>query len=141
VLRYADRKKGQRRCVKLVRSVEQATLEAFLLAGDTSAQGWIKTLLQDELPAQAYGRLLLSPGATAPVTVQSRGKQVCTCFNVSDKAIEKHLSHCSGGDTERLASLQKTLQCGTNCGSCVPELQRMVRDTGVNPHELITENH
>jgi assimilatory nitrate reductase catalytic subunit len=30
-------------------------------------------------------------------------------------------------DEERLASLQATLQCGTNCGSCVPELKRRVR--------------
>jgi hypothetical protein len=58
-----------------------------VLAGDTSAQAWIKTLLQDELPAQAYGRLLLLPGAKAPVAVQSRGKLVCTCFNVSDMAM------------------------------------------------------
>ena len=28
---------------------------------------------------------------------------------------------------ERLASLQATLKCGTNCGSCVPELKRRVR--------------
>jgi assimilatory nitrate reductase catalytic subunit len=41
----------------------RAQLAGFVLAGDTSAQAWIKTLLQDELPAQAYGRLLLLPGA------------------------------------------------------------------------------
>ena len=28
---------------------------------------------------------------------------------------------------ERLASLQGQLRCGTNCGSCVPELKRMAR--------------
>src|SRR5205085_10000475 len=84
VLRYADRKKGQRRAVRLVREGQDARLDGFVLAGDTSAEAWIKTLLQDELPAQAYGRLLLAPGAKAPVAVQSRGKQVCTCFNVTD---------------------------------------------------------
>ena len=143
VQRYADRNKGQRRAARLLRHGEQATLEGILLAGDTRSEAWIKTLLQDELPAQAYGRLLLLPGSSAPVAVQSRGKQVCTCFNVSDVAIQDHLSHCSGSDSERLASLQKTLHCGSNCGSCVPELQRLVRAprTGVNPHELITENH
>lgn len=129
VLRYADRKKGQHRSVKLVRNASGATLEAFMLAGDTSAQSWIKTLLQDELPAQAYGRLLLLPGATAPVVVQSRGKQVCACLNVTDVAISAHLAHCEGTPDERLASLKSTLQCGTNCGSCVPELQRMIRAT------------
>lgn len=126
-LRYADRKKGQRRAMRLARNGEQARLEAFVLAGDTSAQAWVKTLLQEELPAQAYGRLLLVPGAKAPVAVQSRGKQVCTCFNVTGPAIDGYLAGCSGTEDERLASLQGALKCGTNCGSCVPELKRMVR--------------
>jgi assimilatory nitrate reductase catalytic subunit len=102
-------------------------LEGFLLAGDTRAEAWIKTLLQDELPAQAYGRLLLLPGAKAPVAVQSKGKVVCSCFNATDLAISTHLGGCSGSDEQRLASLQGTLKCGTNCGSCLPELRRMVR--------------
>lgn len=136
VLRYADRKKGQRRTMRLVRKGDAAELAGFVLAGDTSAQAWIKTLLQDELPAQAYGRLLLLPGAKPPVAVQSRGKLVCTCLNVSDTAIDEHLALVAGGggaaghlhtDEERLASLQATLKCGTNCGSCVPELKRRVR--------------
>ncbi|MGE0330902.1 MAG: molybdopterin-dependent oxidoreductase [Ramlibacter sp.] len=126
-LRYADRKKGQRRAMRLARNGDQATLEAFVLAGDTSAQAWVRTLLQEELPAQAYGRLLLVPGAKAPVAVQSRGKQVCTCFNVTAPAIYGYLADCSGTDDERLAALQGALKCGTNCGSCVPELKRMVR--------------
>ena len=103
--------------------------KAFLLAGDTSAEAWIKTLLQDELPAQAYGRLLLVPGAKAPVAVRSRGQQICTCLNVTDAAIDAHLGDCAGSEDERFASLQASLKCGTSCGSCVPELRRMVRDT------------
>ncbi|MDB5894931.1 MAG: nitrate reductase, partial [Rhodoferax sp.] len=32
-------------------------------------------------------------------------------------------------DTEeqRIASLQGALKCGTNCGSCLPEVRRLVR--------------
>lgn len=136
VLRYADRKKGQRRTMRLVRNGGDAHLAGFVLAGDTSAQAWIRTLLQDELAAQSYGRLLLLPGAKPPVAVQSRGKPVCTCFNVSDMAIDEHLALLGRGggggghlgtDEEKLASLQATLKCGTNCGSCVPELKRRVR--------------
>ncbi|WP_296447021.1 nitrate reductase [Rhodoferax sp. UBA5149] len=127
VLRYADKKRGQRRAVNLAHDVRDTTLEGFMLAGDTSAQGWIKTLLQDELPAQAYGRALLVPGAKPPTAVQSRGKQVCVCFNVADVAIDDYLGRCSGSVEERLASLQSSLKCGTNCGSCVPELRRLVR--------------
>src|SRR3989344_4554822 len=129
-LRYADKKRGQRRAARLMRRGESTTLEGIVLAGDTSAEGWLKTLLQEELPAQTYGRLLLVPGAKAPVAVQSRGKSVCTCFNVTDTAITAELAHCHGTDDDRLAQLQGKLRCGTNCGSCLPELKRMVRATG-----------
>jgi assimilatory nitrate reductase catalytic subunit len=131
-LRYADRKKGQRRAMRLVRHGAEARLDGFVLAGDTSAEAWIKTLLQDELPAQAYGRLLLVPGAKAPMAVQSRGKQICTCFNVTDAAINDHVGGCAGNEHERFASLQSSLKCGTNCGSCVPELRRLVRSANPN---------
>jgi assimilatory nitrate reductase catalytic subunit len=46
---------------------------------------------------------------------------------VTDVAIDAQLMHCKGTDKERLSALQVALQCGTNCGSCVPQLQRMVR--------------
>ena len=128
-LRYADKKRGQRRAARLVRRGEATTLEGVVLAGDTSAESWLKTLLQEELPAQTYGRLLLVPGAKAPVAVQSRGKSVCTCFNVTDAAITAELAHCHGTDDDRLAQLQGKLRCGTNCGSCLPEVKRMVRQS------------
>ena len=126
-LHYADRKRGQRRVARLVRSGANAFLDGIVLAGDTSAEAWIGTLLREALPAQAYGRLLLAPGARAPVAIKSRGHQVCSCFDVTDVAITEHLSHTSGTADERLASLQGALKCGTNCGSCIPELKRQVR--------------
>ena len=127
VLQYADKKRGQRRTAKLTRVADHAELTGFLLAGDTSAEAWIKTVLEGELPAQSYGRLLLSPGSKAPVAIEARGKLVCTCWNVADTAIEEHLKSAQGSVAERMAGLQSTLKCGTNCGSCVPELKRMVR--------------
>ncbi len=133
VLRYADQKRGQRRAMLQLRSpgpdaaAKDLRLNAFMLAGDTSAEKWIATLLQDELPSQAYGRLLLAPGAKPPVAVQSRGKQICACFNVTEAAISQQLGQCAGFENERLEQLQGALKCGTNCGSCLPELKRMVR--------------
>jgi len=132
-LRYADRRKGQRRALRLERQGGDTLLAGMVLAGDTRAEGWLKTLLQEELPAQGYGRLLLVPGAQAPSgaqAVQSRGKPVCTCLNVTDAAITAQLQQCHGTDADRLAQLQGALRCGTQCGSCVPELKRMVRATG-----------
>lgn len=133
VLRYADAKQGQRRVMRQRRAGTDTLLEGFLLAGDTRAQAWISGLLQDELPAQAYGRALLLPVSKPPVPVAALGKVVCTCFHVRDIAIEDNLRTCAGTASERLAKLQGALHCGTNCGSCIPELQRMVRSTTSQP--------
>ena len=135
VLRYRDVRRGQRRSIRLSEEDSQTALDAFLLAGDTRAQQWMSPLLREHLPAHAYGRALLMPGATPPMPVVSRGKPVCTCLNVTDLAIAEHLAQCTGpkatpdarSPAGALASLQATLHCGTQCGSCVPQLQRLVR--------------
>jgi len=127
VLHYADKRRGQRRSMRLVPMGSETRLEGFMLAGDISAEAWVKPLLQDELPAQAYGRLLLIPGAKAPVAVASRGKQVCSCFDVSERQIDTALQAMAGTADAQLQQLQERLKCGTNCGSCLPELERMVQ--------------
>jgi assimilatory nitrate reductase catalytic subunit len=128
-LRYEDKNRGQRRTARLVRTLGgTAQLQGFVLAGDTSAEAWIKTLLQDHLDATSYGRLLLSPGAKAPIAITSKGAQVCSCFNVTEPEINTFLQTCIGSDEEKLSALQANLKCGTNCGSCVPQVKRMVRN-------------
>lgn len=127
VLHYADKRRGQRRSMRIAPSGADTRLEGFMLAGDISAEAWVRPLLQDELPAQAYGRLLLIPGAKAPVAVASRGRQVCSCFDVSERQIEAALDACAGPPDAQLAQLQDQLRCGTNCGSCIPELKRVIQ--------------
>jgi assimilatory nitrate reductase catalytic subunit len=127
VARYADAKRGQRRAVRLQSTASDASLAAFLLAGDTRSKNWIGALLQNGQPARPLGRALLVPGPAQFNNVVPTGTIVCTCFNVTDLAISKHLATLSGDADERLASMQRDLQCGTNCGSCVPQLRRMVR--------------
>ena len=127
VLRYRDDRRGQRRCVRLTGQGEAARLDGLLLGGDSTAEAWMKALLQQELPVQRYGRLLLLPGSTPPVPVASRGKQVCSCFDVCAPDIESALAHCEGDADARLAQLQGELKCGTNCGSCLPELKKLVK--------------
>ena len=131
VLRYDDHRRQQHRAMRLQRDGKQATLQAFALAGDISAEAWVKALLQQQLPAQDFGRLLLSPRATAPVNVAPRGAQVCTCLNVSEPAIVATLARCTGSAAQRLDQLQDQLKCGTQCGSCVPKLKQLVLATAV----------
>jgi assimilatory nitrate reductase catalytic subunit len=46
-----------------------------------------------------------------PVAVQQRGRQVCTCFNVREDAIQAVLQQCPGDDAERLAA------CRASCSA------------------------
>ncbi len=127
VLRYADARRGQRRAIGLERDGDDTRLQAFVLAGDIRAEAWIKNLLLQQLPAQRFGRQLLRPDAQAPVALQAAGRQVCTCLNVAEPAIIGVLAACSGSPTQRLLALQQRLACGTQCGSCMPELKRLVQ--------------
>ncbi|MEF7616311.1 molybdopterin-dependent oxidoreductase [Aquincola sp. MAHUQ-54] len=129
VLHYEDPRRGQRRAMRMRQVDGDRRLEGFLLAGDTRAEAWLKPLLQDELPTQAYGRQLLTPGAKPPLPTPARGRQVCTCFNVGEAQIAEALPRCHGSPDERLVQLQGALRCGTNCGSCIPELKRLVAQT------------
>lgn len=130
-LRYQDARRGQRRAVRLEQVGGQTLVRALLLAGDTQAEGWIKSLVLQQLPAQNFGRQLLLARAQAPHSVVERGRTVCNCIGVSERAIQAELAQSSGDDDARLAQLQQRLRCGTQCGSCVPELQRLVRATAL----------
>jgi assimilatory nitrate reductase catalytic subunit len=37
------------------------------------------------------------------------------------------LERCPGPADAQLAQVQDELKCGTNCGSCVPEIRRIVQ--------------
>ena len=132
-LRYVDAKRSQLRSMRLQYSdapkVKDSQLAAFIIAGDTSAETWLKALLQTQASTQAYGRRLLMTGSKPPVALVDAGTTVCSCVGVKDIAIQQHLKIYKGDSAQRLASLQGTLKCGTQCGSCVPELRRMIQLT------------
>jgi assimilatory nitrate reductase catalytic subunit len=60
-------------------------------------------------------------GSPADSSTYASDRAVCACFKVSESRIR---SAVAAGAT--LWRLQKELRCGTNCGSCVPELRRLV---------------
>jgi assimilatory nitrate reductase catalytic subunit len=129
VMRYSDWPQGQLRTVQvLTDDAGRRTLSAFMLAGDTRAEAWLKPLLQEHAVVDAFGLNLLAPGAEPPVAMASKGKQVCTCFNVCEPDIVTALQRCEGNDHVRLAKVQADLKCGTNCGSCLPTLRKLARD-------------
>ncbi|MCV3310198.1 (2Fe-2S)-binding protein, partial [Leclercia adecarboxylata] len=46
----------------------------------------------------------------------------CSCFSVGENAIREAMA----GGCDSAAALGAKLRCGTNCGSCVPELKAML---------------
>jgi assimilatory nitrate reductase catalytic subunit len=126
-LQYADAQRGQRRSLRLIERAGQRFLEAALLAGDTRAESWLLPLLQQAQPVPT-GSPLLAPGAwSGEQPSPARDSQVCSCFDVRRSRIEAVLQGVQGTAAARLAALQQTLSCGTQCGSCLPELQRLVQ--------------
>jgi assimilatory nitrate reductase catalytic subunit len=123
VLRYDDRKRGNARHIL----VRDGKLAAVSLAGDISAEHWLKDYLQNAHPVAALGRLLLMPSAKAPQNFKPRGRIVCNCFDVAESEIADALAlHKATSGDAALAGLQQKLKCGTNCGSCLPEVKNMI---------------
>ena len=116
---YAD---ATRRIAK--RAVaENGRLLGIRLAGETLALAWLKqAMAEDELDAGLI-RFALAPSSRPPATVAPR-HIVCKCADVSDVQIEAELARGAG-----LQQLQENLKCGTFCGSCVPEIRRMVAES------------
>lgn len=70
-------------------------------------------------------RLLLS-GKSAD-GVASDGPVVCACFGVGRNAICGAIA----GGSRTAAEIGAKLKAGTNCGSCIPELKRLIAQTDV----------
>jgi assimilatory nitrate reductase catalytic subunit len=101
--------------------VEAGRVTAVRLTGETAARDWLKEIMAERAPADAVRRWVLAPLSAPPVAAgQLRGRIVCSCWNVAEKDILAEVRQ--GAD---LAALQARLKCGTNCGSCVPELKRL----------------
>ncbi len=88
--------------------------------GDLPSRDWLIEMLQRERLEESERRALLS-GEAAGGGADS-GPVVCACFQVGEQAIRTRIE---AGDSS-VEALGKSLQCGTNCGSCIPELKHIL---------------
>jgi len=88
-----------------------------------AAPSWdaIKALIESETIAERQRRILLS-GRSAD-GLSDPGPLVCACFGVGINTIREALASGSAISVEAIGA---TLRAGTNCGSCLPELKRIV---------------
>jgi len=128
VLRYDDLRRGHSRRLRIVGDA----LASARLTGDGPAIAsgeWLREWLASGQSVAQIRRALLLPSATAPSGLVPASRVVCQCFGVSERAIADSLAQCEGDAAGRLHQVQSRLQCGTNCGSCLPELRTMVGQT------------
>ncbi|THG84455.1 nitrate reductase [Pseudomonas sp. A-1] len=118
VLAYDD---PRRTVGKRVR-IEDGRIVAIRLAGETAARDWLKALWEDGQADAELRRWLLAPLSTPPGNAGAcKSKTLCSCMNVSEAAIRAGIER--GLD---LDDLKQELKCGTSCGSCVPEIKRLL---------------
>ena len=120
-IEYRDAAMGRYRAACL----QDGRLEAvFFIAPDQRLpeREWLASLFSQAVidPADLAGLLTARPpkGAAA-----NTGRTVCACFSVGEKTILNAIQQ-QGLDSVEAISL--ALKAGTGCGSCVPEIRRLV---------------
>jgi len=116
-IRYVD---ARRRVEKAAR-IEGGIVQSVCLAGETAAQEWLKNMMVQGASAEAVRPWVLAPVSSAPRGTLDRGRVVCTCVDVADGEILREIRRGAA-----LPELQSKLGCGTQCGSCIPELKRLL---------------
>ncbi len=117
VMRYEDRPRGVSKRIR----VESGQVVVARLTGETAAFEWLRDLVVEGVEAASLRTWMLAPVTRPPTATAGRGRIVCNCLNVAEPDI---LAAIAGGAD--LAGLQGVLKCGTECGSCVPELKRLL---------------
>ena len=126
-LAYDDPRRNLSRRVR----VDDGRLVGVRLAGDLAAQSWMRDFFLSGASVIELRQRLLAGSAAAPEGFKPRGKVVCNCFNVSENEIIDFCAAASGDGTAKLAALQSAKKCGTNCGSCLPELRTLVAGSAI----------
>ncbi|QCT22759.1 nitrate reductase [Jejubacter calystegiae] len=62
----------------------------------------------------------------APQGEGGEGRLICSCFGVGERAIAAAIA----GGCVTTEALGQRLRCGTNCGSCLPELRHCLKSAG-----------
>ena len=86
-------------------------------------RGWLARLFSGKKLDAAARAALLAGRALAGADA---GPLVCSCFGVGRNAIAACARELGAAATA--AEIGKRLKCGTNCGSCVPEIQTVIAD-------------
>jgi assimilatory nitrate reductase catalytic subunit len=106
-------------------------------AQDAGDWGVVKDLFARDALDDDQRRMLLSGKSTDGL--ESAGPIVCACFGVGRTAICDAIAAGDGSTAE----IGARLKAGTNCGSCIPELKRLIAQADASeapPRQLAVAN-
>ncbi|MBR7887864.1 nitrate reductase [Marinomonas sp. A79] len=118
-LEYQNPLTGQCRLAKIVNHTFKLLVYCHPQP-DSIAADWLVSKLAINERLTEQDRLAILVGM--PANVEDKGEIVCSCYQIGSKQINKAIM--AGVDT--IDGLGAALKCGTNCGSCVPELTRFL---------------
>ena len=104
--------------------VVDGRLDAVLMIGPDHRlppRDWLVQLFAEEQLDPAVRNRLLA--GTPPKGQEDAGQVVCACFGVGINTIAKAISEQGLDSAEAIGEV---LKAGTNCGSCVPEIKRLL---------------
>jgi assimilatory nitrate reductase catalytic subunit len=124
---YEDAASGARRQAW----IEDGRLTAVLFTtveGRLPPRDWLAEQFAGPLTAEARAALLFGrpPGAQG-----DKGPMVCACLKVGAKVVETAIA--AGARTPD--AVGSATGAGTNCGSCRPEIARMIKSLAITPKE------
>ncbi|WP_206956720.1 nitrate reductase [Trinickia acidisoli] len=100
-------------------------VDGFLLTGDTSSAAALVEHMRTASPWQGPRHAIVLLGSDTPAHARApRARVVCNCKQVTQSQIEQAIAKGAALD-----ELKSTLGCGTVCGSCVPEIKRLLSTT------------
>ena len=102
-------------------ALQDDRVRAVRISGSVRSERWLRDLWLRDAPIGELRRYLRLAGDPPLDAAMSLGRTLCNCFDVRESEIDAFLA------TRRsLDELQRQLRCGTNCGSCLPELRRKI---------------
>jgi assimilatory nitrate reductase catalytic subunit len=111
------------------------SLEAcvFLARSPQALPGWewLKQQLASPTLTETARRALLA--GRAPEAGNDTGPVVCACFGVGRNAICRAIADRRATSPEAVG---QALKAGTNCGSCIPEIRRLIAETQPQPEPV-----
>lgn len=117
-LTYSDRKHGINRKAWL----DDGHLVAVRwVGGDMHEAQWLRKLMLEGRDVGELRPYLLAPGG--PIDKQdTKGKIICACNNVGELELKAAIE----GGSDSIEKLKSCTLAGTGCGSCVPEMKRLL---------------